>query len=99
MIIKLTPQRSDTSITYAVSGTDILINETPIDLSGNWALLEPDNEGEPLDPSGNLLAGERDPGGEITLTVRAPHKANAPESERFPEPITLDDGESVEFPR
>lgn len=100
MILNLSPQRSSDPVTYAVIGTDFLIDGTVIDLSGDWAKLEPDNEGEPLEPSGNLLAGERDPGtGEITLTIRTPHKANAPESERFPEPITLNDGESVEFPR
>lgn len=99
MMIKLSPQRSNEKITYAVSGTDFLINDSAIDLSGDWAKLEPDVVGEPLEPSGNLLAGERDTGtGEITLTVRAPHKAGAPESERFPDPITLNDGDSVEFP-
>lgn len=94
------PQRSDAGVTYAVSGTDFLIDETAVDLSGDWAKLEPDTEGESLEPSGNLLAGERDTDtGEITLTVRAPHVANAPESERFPDPIDVPDGESVVFPR
>ena len=100
MKLKLSPQRSDAEITYAVDGDNFLINGTPIDLSGDWAKLEPDEEGEPLEPTGNLKAGERDPEtGEITLTVRAPHGPNAPESERFPEPIELHDGESVTFPR
>lgn len=100
MNVILSPQRRDESVTYEVIGTDFLIDGTPIDLSGDWVKLEPDTEGDPLEPSGNLLSGERDPDtGEITLTVRAPHTANAPESERFPEPITLADGESVTFPR
>ena len=93
MKLNLSPQRSDAPITYKVSGTNLEINGTPIDLSGDWVKLEGDM------PEG-LLAGERNPDtGEITLTVRAPHAANAPESETFPEPITLADGESVEFPR
>ena len=100
MTLNLSPQRSDAPITYKVNGTNFEINGTPIDLSGDWVKLEPDEEGEPLEPTGNLKSGERDPEtGEITLTVRAPHKAGAPESETFPEPIVLNDGESVEFPR
>jgi len=94
------PQRSDLSVTYTRNGDTLTINGNAIDLSGDWSKLEPDAEGGSLEPTGYLLAGERDPGtGEITLTVRAPHKANAPESETFPEPIELQDGESVTFPR
>ena len=93
-------KRSDNLVTYAVDGDNFLINGTPIDLSGDWVKLEPDDEESSLEPTGNLQAGTRDPDtGEITLTVRAPHKANAPESERFPEPIELLDGEGVTFPR
>ena len=94
------PQRSDAKITYAVDGDNFLINGEPIDLSGDWVKLEPDDEDSSLEPTGFLQAGERDPEtGEITLTVRAPHGPNAPESERFPKPIELADGESVTFPR
>ena len=100
MRLILSAQRSDTEITYAVDGDNFLINGEPHDLSGNWVKLEPDDEDSSLEPTGNLKAGERDPEtGEITLTVRALHGANAPESERFPEPIELKDGESVTFPR
>ena len=100
MKLELSAQRSDTEVTYAVDGDAFKINGEPHDLSGDWVKLEPDKEGEPLEPTGNLKSGERDPDtGEITLTVRAPHVANAPESERFPEPITLNDGEAVTFPR
>ena len=100
MKIKLSAQRSDKAVTYAVDGDTLTINGEPHDLSGDWVKLESDTEGEPLEPTGNLKAGERAPEtGEITLTVRAPHGPNAPESERFPEPIELQDGESVTFPR
>ncbi len=100
MKINLSPQRSDDTLTVVKQGDILTINGEPIDLSGDWVKLEPDAEGESLEPTGYLLAGDRDPDtGEITLTVRAPHKANAPESERFPEPIELQDGESVTFPR
>ena len=93
MKLILSAQRSDAEITYAVDGDNFLINGNAIDLSGDWVKLEGDM------PEG-LLAGERNPNtGEITLTVRAPHRANAPESERFPEPIELADGQSVTFPR
>ena len=100
--MKLIPKgkRSDIEATYAVDGDNFLINGEPIDLSGRWVKLEPDDEESTLEPTGNLKAGTRDPDtGEITLTVRAPHRADAPESERFPEPIELADGESVTFPR
>ena len=100
MKLILSAQRSDTEITYAVDGDNFVINGEPIDLSGDWVKLEPDDEESSLEPTGNLKAGERDPDtGEITLTVRAPYRAGAPESERFPEPIDLEDGESVTFPR
>ena len=100
MKLELSAQRSDAEITYAVDGDKFLINGEPIDLSGDWVKLEADDEESTLEPTGNLKAGERDPDtGEITLTVRAPHGPNAPESERFPEPIELADGEAVTFPR
>ena len=100
MKLNLSPQRSDVEVTYAVDGDNFLINGEPIDLSGDWVKLEPDNEESSLEPTGNLKSGERDPEtGEITLTVRAPHGPNAPKSERFPESIELHDGESVTFPR
>ena len=100
MKINLSPQRSDDEITYAVDGDNFSINGEPIDLSGDWVKLEPDNEGESLESTGYLLAGERNSDtGEITLTVRALHGPNAPESERFPEPVELTDGQSVTFPR
>ena len=100
MKLNLSPQRSDTEVTYELSGETLTVNGNAIDLSGDWSKLEPDTEDESLEPTGYLLSGERDPAtGEVTLTVRAPHAANAPESETFPEPITLNDGESVTFPR
>ena len=100
MKLKLSAQRSDSEITYAVDGDNFLINGEPIDLSGDWVKLEPDDEDSSLEPTGFLKSGERDPDtGGITLTVRAPHKAGAPESERFPEPVELADGQSVTFPR
>lgn len=57
----------------------------------------PNTEGESLHPSGLLLAGKQTEG-QITLTVLAPHGSGAPESARFPEPITLASGQSVTFP-
>ena len=100
MKLMLSAQRSDAEITYAVDGDNFLINGEPHDLSGDWVELEPDNEESSLEPTGSLRAGQRDPdAGEITLTVRAPHGPNAPESERFPEPVALNDGESITFPR
>ena len=100
MKLTLSAQRSDAEITYAVDGDDFLINGTPIDLSGDWVKLEANNEEPTLEPTGFLKAGTRDPDtGEITLTVRAPYGPNAPESEWFPAPIELQDGESVTFPR
>ncbi|WP_155992490.1 hypothetical protein [Fodinicurvata fenggangensis] len=88
------PQRADREVTYARDGDTFLIDGEAIDLSGDWAILEPDVEGEPLEPSGNLLAGRRE-NGEITLTVRAPHKPQAEESDRYPVPINLADDESI----
>ena len=101
MKLKLSPQRSDKTVTYKRDGDNFIVNDNePIDLSGDWVKLEADNEESTLEPTGYLLSGGRDPEtGEITLTVRCPHGPNAPESERFPEPVELLDGESVTFPR
>ena len=101
MKLNLSPQRSDNEVTYSLNGETLTINGNAIDLSGDWVKLEADDEeGGQLEPTGYLLAGERDPDtGDIMLTVRAPHGPNAPESETFPDPVTLDDGESVTFPR
>ena len=100
MKLILSAQRSDKTVRYSVDGDTLTINGEPHDLSGDWVKLEPENEGEPLEPTGNLKSGERDPEtGEITLTVRSPHGPNAPKSEKFPEPIELKDGDTVEFPR
>ena len=100
MKLELSAQRSDETVTYSVDGDTLTINGEPHDLSGDWVKLEPDDDDLSLEPTGFLKSGERDPDtGEITLTVRAPHKAGAPESERFPEPIELADGQSVTFPR
>ena len=100
MKLILSAQRSDKAVTYAVDGETLTINGEDINLSGDWVKLEPDDEESSLEPTGHLLSGERDAEtGEITLTVRAPHRPHAPESERFPEPIELKDGEAVEFPR
>ena len=101
MKLILSAQRSDKSVTYAVDGDTLTINGEPHDLSGDWAKIEAkDVESGQLEPTGNLRAGTRNPEtGEITLTVRAPHGPNAPESEKFPEPIELKDGDIVEFPR
>ena len=99
MKLILSAQRSDKAVTYGADGDTLTINSEPHDLSGDWVNLEPDTEGETLEPTGNLKAGERDPEtGDITLTVRAPYD-NPVMSEKFPEPIELKDGETVEFPR
>ena len=103
MILKLSPQRSDEAVAYTLKDdiltiitSDGLMNQ--IDLSGDWVKLEPDNDGEQLEPTGKLLAGVRE-NGVITLTVVSHHGPDAPTSETFPEPIELLDGESVTFPR
>jgi len=36
--------------------------------------------------------------GELILTLRLPHGANAPESTRFPEPMTITEDGSVDVP-
>ena len=95
MKLLLSPQLNDTTATYERDGDTLLINGSAVDLSGDWVALEPDDE--TLYPSGLLLAGKR-VDGQITLTVLAPHRSGAPESARFPEPITLADGQSVTFP-
>lgn len=90
------PQLSNAQVTYARQGDTLTINGEAIDLSGEWAVLEPDNEGEPLHSSGFLLAGQRIDG-EITLTVLAPHGLDAPEHVRFPAARTLASGRSVTY--
>ena len=96
MKLILSPQLNSASVTYARQGDTLTINGEAIDLSGEWAVLEPDNNGEPLHAPGFLLAGQRIDG-EITLTVLAPHGIDAPEHVRFPPAITIGSGQSVIF--
>lgn len=92
MIIKLSPIRSDKSLTIKKQGDILIINNEPFDFS-------------PI-PDGGILpqsAIESDVivsdveriNGEIVLTILVPHGPDATHKERFPEPLEVyEDGEA-----
>ena len=56
MKLKLSPQRSDKTVTYKRDGDNFIVNDNePIDLSGDWVKLEADNEESTLEPTGPRL--------------------------------------------
>lgn len=95
MKISLTPVRSDEQLEVSREGDTLILNGEPFDFS-------------PLAPGASLpaeaIASEwfvghvERVGGELELTIRLPHAANAPESTRFPVPITVTADGPVELP-
>lgn len=100
MKLKFSPQRNDMSLEYTRQGDKLHVklgeDTEVIDLSGSWSYLEPDENGK-HDNLGVLLNGVRE-SGEVVVTVRSHHPAHAPESARFPEPVSLADGQTISFP-
>ena len=95
MQIKLSPVRMDEQLTLSRDGDVLYVNGETFDFG---ALLE----GATL-PWGAVLSdwfpGEVERiNGELHLTIRLPHGPNAPESTRFPAPISITKDGQVDLP-
>ncbi len=85
MIVTLSPMRMDQTLTAARTGSVLVLNGTPVDLSGYDMAAAPNPwiVGEPFEEAGVW---------QVTLIL--PHGADAPEETRFPVPVMMDgDGE------
>lgn len=95
MKINLTPVRSDEQLEVSREGDTLILNGEPFDFSPlaagaslpAWAIASGwfDGQVERVD-------------GQLELTIRLPHAANAPESTRFPKPITVTADGPVDLP-
>lgn len=81
MIIKLSPVRSDDVLYVAVHGETLQINDLAFDFSGlpDGADLPP---GAVDSPCFVDIVGRE--GGQLSVTLRLPHAADAPDEARFP---------------
>jgi hypothetical protein len=94
MKIYLSPVRTNAQLTASVSGDTITVNGDVLDFT-------PLLEGETLPRTAVfndwIIGDVHRIAGEITLTLRLPHGANAPEETRFPDayivPITVASGD------
>lgn len=95
MKINLSPVRMDETLVVARSGDVLYINGEACDLG-------PLLEGATLPASAidsKWFTGQVDrENGELKLTLILPHGPNAPESTRFPQPITVVSDGLVELP-
>lgn len=94
MNITFSPSRSDNTLTLIREGNTLIVNGESLDFSfiagGN--LL-------PADAITNdwIVGDVERQGGELQITILRPHGRDADEADRFPEPITLADGETLTF--
>lgn len=94
--LNLSPVRSDESQPIvSVAGDILTINGEDFDFS-----VIPDGATLPADgiESDWIVGGVSRVDGEIELTVKLPHGANAPESTRFPAPIINPDDGAIMLP-
>lgn len=95
MLIKLSPVRMDEQLTLDREGDVLWLNGEQCDLG-------PLLEGETLPAeaiSSKWFAGQVDRvNGELELTIILPHGPNAPESTRFPLPVTVTENAPVNLP-
>jgi len=84
MVINLSPQRRDDTLTVSKSGDVLTINGTEYDFSQvpEGGLLPQDAVDCPW-----LASDVERIDGELVLTLLLPHGANASEAARFPEPL------------
>ena len=96
MIINLSPQRRDDTLSLNKQGETLSINGTPYDFSNlpNGATLPK----EAIDCEW-IVSDVSRINGEIELTILLPHGANASHEVRFPEPIIKNDDGQVVLPR
>jgi len=96
MNINLSPQRRDDALTITKNGDVLTINGTEYDFS-----QLSDGGTLPADAvDSEFVIGSVDRvNGELELTLRLPHGANASEAARFPQPIIDPADGEVELPK
>lgn len=95
MLIKLSPQRSDSQLTLERQNDTLIINGERFDFTEL-----PDGATLPkaaID-SDVIISDVERINGVLHLTVLLPHGHNAPESTRFPAPITVTADGAIELP-
>ncbi len=92
MKLSFTPARTNNQYEASVSGDVLTIEGEALDLA-----LVPDGATLPKDDVDCpwLASDVERIDGEICLTLMLPHGANAPEETRFPEMVTITEGEVV----
>lgn len=95
MHINLSPQYRGDQLTISKSGDAITINGKPLDLSA-----VPDGASLPADAIDSewIVGPVERKDGELHLTVLLPHGKDAPEAQRFPQPITVTQDGEVTLP-
>lgn len=96
MILNLVPMRRNTALTVSRAGDVLTINSKVFDFSGI-----PEGASLPRQAiASDWIAGdvERDDQGQLTVPLILPHGPNAPESTRFPAPVTLTADGPVDLP-
>lgn len=95
MNITLSPVRVDAELSIVIKGETIIVNGEAFDFS-------PLLEGATLPGSAILsewFTGDAErKNGNLSVTIRLPHGANAPEKTRFPTPLEIDANGPVELP-
>ncbi len=93
--ITLSPVRVDAELSIVINGETIIVNGEAFDFS-------PLLEGATL--PGSAILSDWFPGdaerknGDLSVTIRLPHGANAPENTRFPAPLEIKANGPVELP-
>jgi len=95
MKIKLSPVRIDTQLEASLRGEVLTLNGEEFDFS---PLLEGATVPASAINSPWFFGEIERKGGDVSLTLILPHGANAPESTRFPEPITATADGLLELP-
>lgn len=96
MHIIFSPSRRDEALTLSRTGDALEINGETFDFS-----VVPNGATLPKSAIAcDLISGpvERDVAGNLTVRLILPHGANAPETARFPDPITLTCDGPVDLP-
>ena len=95
MYIKLSPQRSDNALNLAKEADTLIINGEAFDFT---ALPEGATLPKDAINSDVIISDVERIDGVLHLTVLLPHGANAPESTRFPQPITVTQDGPITLP-
>ena len=96
MIIKLTPQRRDDTLTVVKQGDTLFVNGIEYDFS-----TIPEGATLPADAiDSDLFSGPVERiGGELYVTLTLPHGPNPIQAVAFPEPITVSKDGPVALPQ